>query len=310
GEKSQDTIVDYAREKRLTLISSLNECDALSKKAKEACEKFFSIFEELKKSFSEREQLSFVVEKIVKLSGLDEYYSVQDEITGNQKLANIQEFVNATSLYECSKIGLVEFLDNVVLDRTLGEESEKNKSDNRVSLITIHNTKGLEFPRVIITGMENKIFPRNDKTGEDLEEERRLFYVGITRAKEELYLTSCSFRRMYGRTEMMMPSVFLNEAGDVFRVIGKNVFTNASDNHFQADFASEHYAKSFSSKSDDEKKWKRGLTIYHDDYGYGQIVKTSVSDEGETVIIVQFETGGRKTFLPAYQSHVLTVIRD
>ena len=104
------------------------------------------------------------------------------------------------------------------LNRGVAENTEE--TTDAVTLITLHNTKGLEFPRVIITGLENGIFPRGDKAGDELEEERRLFYVGITRAKDELYITSCAMRRLYGRTEPMMPSRFLFEAGDVFKVLG------------------------------------------------------------------------------------------
>jgi DNA helicase-2/ATP-dependent DNA helicase PcrA len=114
----------------------------------------------------------------------------------------------AAPLGDPGREGLLAFLDHVELDRTLGTE---DAPPDGVTLITLHNTKGLEFPRVIITGLERGIFPRTDKTGDDLEEERRLFYVGITRARDELYLTSCAQRRLYGRTDRMLPSPFLSE---------------------------------------------------------------------------------------------------
>ena len=83
----------------------------------------------------------------------------------------------------------------------------------RVTLITLHNTKGLEFDRVILTGLEEGIFPHSSSSGtiEDLEEERRLFYVGITRAREHLVMTWCLRRRLFGRTTEMSPSRFLDE---------------------------------------------------------------------------------------------------
>jgi len=103
----------------------------------------------------------------------------------------------------------LDFLDHIELDRA-AEDNSDDTSD-AVTLITLHNTKGLEFSRVIITGMETGVFPRADKTEEELEEERRLFYVGITRAKDELYFTSCASRRLYGRTDFMEVSPFLME---------------------------------------------------------------------------------------------------
>ena len=133
--------------------------------------------------------LAVFVDKLIDASGLVAYHRGQDEVAGTQRVANMQELVNAASLYPLSREGLVEFLEHIELDRSMAEDDENPDS---VTLITVHNTKGLEFPRVIITGLESGIFPRDDKSGDDLEEERRLMYVGCTRAMDELCLTSCS----------------------------------------------------------------------------------------------------------------------
>ncbi len=153
--------------------------------------------------------LADFIEEVVKKTGLLEYHEAQDEIAGTQKVANLQELYNSASLFDCSRKGLLDFLDHIELDRA-AEDNSDDTSD-AVTLITLHNTKGLEFPRVIITGMETGVFPRADKTEDELEEERRLFYVGITRAKDELYFTSCASRRLYGRTDYMEVSPFLME---------------------------------------------------------------------------------------------------
>ena len=153
--------------------------------------------------------LADFIEEVVKKTGLLEYHEAQDEIAGTQKVANLQELYNSASLFDCSRKGLLDFLDHIELDRA-AEDNSDDTSD-AVTLITLHNTKGLEFPRVIITGMETGVFPRADKTEDELEEERRLFYVGITRAKDELYFTSCASRRLYGRTDFMEVSPFLME---------------------------------------------------------------------------------------------------
>ena len=286
-------------------------------------------------------------------SGLEEYHQADDEISGTQRVANMQELANNASLYPLNMDGLLEFLDSIELDRTLA--SQEDQSLDRVTLITLHNTKGLEFKRVIITGLEQGIFPRADKSGPELEEERRLFYVGITRAQDELYITSCAARRMYGRTEFMQPSVFLQEAGaDTFRLLG-NVppsferainggFLSGADFDDEDDYGDGEYsdgdfyddtpqydqqgrgdnaygassnfgAQGFGTsaapkiKSPLAKKYGLGQAVYHDDYGYGQIVKASVKD-GEYVIEVQFQNGGTKKFLPAYQAAQLMVIKE
>ena len=95
-----------------------------------------------------------------------------------------------------------------------GDEKAQGDAEAKVSLITIHNTKGLEFDRVIITGLEEQIFPHSSSDWgepEELEEERRLFYVGITRAREKLVMTWCRRRRTFGRYSDMAPSRFLDE---------------------------------------------------------------------------------------------------
>ena len=215
-------------------------------------------------------------------------------------------------------------MDTIELDRTLASEEEKFAAD-RVTLITLHNTKGLEFERVIITGLEQGIFPRDDKTGAELEEERRLFYVGITRAKDELYITSCAQRRFFGRTEFVRPSIFLKEAGaDTFRVLGDapqsyeyEILGRGEKNQFSdSDFSDEDFCEMRGVPSGVQKinhplakKFPVGQTVFHDDYGYGQVVKAFLN-ECEYVIEVAFQNGGTKKFLPEYQSSSLMRVEE
>lgn len=246
------------------------------------------------------ERLSVFIQRVIEESGLDEYHKSQDEIDGTSRLQNLQELVNSAISYPFSRRGLLDFLDSIELDRSLAEQNDD--SADAVTLITLHNTKGLEFNRVIITGLENGIFPREEKVGEELEEERRLFYVGITRAKNELYITSCAMRRLYGRAQPMMPSRFLFEAGDVFKVMGRVPLCYSNANSSGGE-------KTLSPKAELLEKWKKGVRLYNDDYGYGQIVKSD-ADSGEVVIEVQFENGERKKFMPEYQGKKLDIIKD
>lgn len=245
--------------------------------------------------FADEKKLSEFVEKVVKESGLEEFHKDQDEEIGTQKIENLHELVNSAVLYPCTKQGLLDFLDHINLDRTLKTESEEENQKDKVTLITLHNTKGLEFKRVIITGMESGIFPREGKTESELEEERRLFYVGITRAKDELYFTSCGVRRLFGRTNFMIPSPFLAELGNEIRILGQKP---------------DSFSASRTEKSPLEKKYCMGACVFHDDYGHGQIIRSSYSDEGEYVVTVSFETGGIKKFFPKYQKNSLLVEDD
>lgn len=261
-----------------------------------------SVSADKKQPPSKKDALSRFVEKVIEASGLVEYHKSQDEVAGTQKVANLQELVNSAVLYPCTKAGLLDFLDHIELDRTMENADGEDDDTDRVTLITLHNTKGLEFPRVIITGLESGIFPREDKTGEELEEERRLFYVGITRARDELYLTSCGVRRIYGTTKYMSPSPFLKELGkENVRMLGqvppayddREAVYRAPENNFGDDPIA--------------KKYCVGTCIYHDEYGHGQIVHAELSEEDEYVISVSFDTGGVKKFLPKYQAKSLLI---
>lgn len=230
------------------------------------------------------ERLAAFVLAVIEQTGLGVFHRNQDEVMGTQKTANLQELANTASLYPCSAAGLTSFLEHIELDRSL---AETDAGADAVQLITMHNTKGLEFRNVIITGLENGIFPRNDESAEDMEEERRLMYVACTRAQNALYMTSCAARRMYGKLSYMEPSRFLAEIDSgLVDVIGQSI-------------------ASFASPADEEAAlWKCGQRLFHDDYGYGYVVQSRQSG-GELVITVQFENGSQKRFFPAYQKSQL-----
>jgi DNA helicase-2/ATP-dependent DNA helicase PcrA len=282
----------------------------LSKKAEEGIAGFINTFEKAQSLFSGAGKLSVFVEHMVTLSGLVDYHASQDEISGTQRTANLQELINSASLFALSREGLLEFLDHIELDRTLELQAEKN-SDDAVTLITLHNTKGLEFSQVIITGLENGIFPRRDKTGEDLEEERRLFYVGITRARDRLFLTSCAERRLFGKTERMEPSQFLQEIDrSLLTIKGINPLehTGRPASATTGSYTSTQTSAAPRTTHPLEAQWPVGTPVFNDDYGYGKIIAAAVK-EGEFVITVHFETSGVKTFLPEYQQHALTPVK-
>ena len=230
------------------------------------------------------ERLAAFVLAVIEQTGLGVFHRNQDEVMGTQKTANLQELANTASLYPCSSAGLTSFLEHIELDRSL---AETDAGADAVQLITMHNTKGLEFRNVIITGLENGIFPRNDESAEDMEEERRLMYVACTRAQDALYMTSCAARRMYGKLSYMEPSHFLAEIDSgLVDVIGQSI-------------------ASFASPADEEAAlWKCGQRIFHDDYGYGYVVQSRQSGS-ELVITVQFENGSQKRFFPVYQKSQL-----
>lgn len=318
GATTQEKIINSARNEGIyDFVKYAKEhCESFSKKTSESIKSFVLMMENFYKTITEElkpletpKKLSVLIDEICENSGLKEYHAADDEISGTQRVLNMQELSNSASLYDCTTEGLLAFLDHIELDRTL----EKPEEDNidKVTLITLHNTKGLEFKRVVITGMELGIFPRQDKTGEDLEEERRLCYVGVTRAQNELYMTSCASRRMYGRTEFVLPSTFLKEINkDNLRILGHIPSSFKSNTEFHGG----DYGKNGLSHPtfDDpiKEKYKVGTNVFHDEYGSGVVVNSVYSEENEVVITIQFENNSRKKFLPKYQENSLLVIKE
>ena len=322
GEKSLDVILETAFTNALpegSLLAAARRC-SLSAKASAGIEIFVSFMDKAaallsghsaKSASSVKSEesliragtgLSVCAASLILDSGLAEYHGVQDEINGYQRLGNLQELVNAASIYPATGEGLAEFLEHIELDRSI--EENKNSNPDSVTLITLHNTKGLEFRRVILTGLEQGIFPREDKEGDDLEEERRLFYVGATRAMDELYLCSCACRRMYGRTSPMLPSRFLHEADtSSLRVIGdapagfgkKTGGTSGASGMFH------HNNFRKTSKASSDGRWKNGDRLFCDEQGYGAVTDIAETEDGP-VIKVCFDNGQTTRFLSLYQS--------
>lgn len=226
--------------------------------------------------------LSAVIKLFIEKSGLIGHYEGEDSVNESQKVANLGEFVNLSANYPAGQQGLVEFLEQMELDS--GVMLTENGGDvvDGVVLITMHNTKGLEFDHVIVTGMEEGIFPsqRSLTSLDDVEEERRICYVAMTRARRSLTLTSCQTRRIWGRTQYLSPSRFLKEIPSEFLEI--------------KDFSSSSSLGSLSNSP-----WGKGRAVYHDDYGRGFIVKNWNTGSQE-MVIVRFETGFTGQFFTRY----------
>jgi DNA helicase-2/ATP-dependent DNA helicase PcrA len=256
--------------------------------------------------------LSVCVASLVESAGIVRHHLSSDPFNGETRIGNLQELVNNAGLYEASDAGLLEFLEHIELDRALAVDEEEA---DRVTLITLHNTKGLEFKRVIMTGMEQGLFPRSDKKDDDLEEERRLFYVGATRAMDELYFTSCAYRRQWGQFMMMEPSIFLQEAdkskleisGTIpanFRIPNAARIRNGRTYNYHYSGGGEQ-----KNKTSADGKWQIGNRVFNEDYGYGEV--TGISDgEAGPVIKVHFENGGDTKFLSKSQSKKFMKIVD
>ena len=156
--------------------------------------------------------LTELVEDVLVKSGMKAELESVDNLESELRLDNLMEFKSITATFEetTGSVDLGDFLDEISL---IADISEHQPNEDVVTLMTLHSAKGLEFPVVFLSGMEEGIFPHQNSLNEagGIEEERRLCYVGITRAKERLYLTNARSRMLYGHTNRFMPSRFLDE---------------------------------------------------------------------------------------------------
>ncbi len=191
-------------------LLSIDKVDGVGKKAKGSIKKFIGLMAELM-TIAEQENVSTVIEEVIGKSGyLKELESGNEEDKGRAE--NIKELVTAAMEFEDKNEdkSMTSFLESLAL---MSDIDGLDESKEGITLMTLHSAKGLEFPTVFISGMEEGLFPsmRSILEGDRIEEERRLMYVGITRAKQKLYLTSAKRRTLYGNTSYTMESRFLNE---------------------------------------------------------------------------------------------------
>lgn len=180
---------------------------------------------------------------------------------GDSKLANIEEYIASVDDY--SRLNPSSNLNDYLNEITLYSDTDEMDDGNYVTLATIHSAKGLEFPTVFICGLEDGIMPssRAGEDGRDTEEERRLMYVAITRAKNKLYLTRSKSRYLYGRREPTLPSKFINELSDELGIAQ----TQKTPNYYANNGNRYNYNRSFG-YGDHEKSTGRALySDYVDD---------------------------------------------
>jgi len=271
GAKSLESILDRRATAGNLLQAASQGLTSTAGKAARGLRTFLSLLETLGLRLSEAREgaLSDVVQQLIMKSGLVDYYRERDESDGTQKVKNLEELINATAEYPATTEGLSLFLESLMLGAS---EEDPFARTEKVTLITAHNTKGLEFDRVFITGLEDGIFPHYSSTvrglpvaGTELEEERRLFYVGVTRAREELYLTTCRKRRVFGNLQGSQPSCFLGE------------------------IPREHlHVHGWEPPA--ENGYPLGCGVYHDDYGPG-IINRKWEVDGVAMVAVRFDSG-------------------
>jgi DNA helicase-2/ATP-dependent DNA helicase PcrA len=351
GSISIDKIAEAAITDRIDLIEA-SEKIKLTKKANKGLDEFIKIIKDAKKLLdcakeklsddasakpagkSKKNQLlksgeglSICIEKLLIDSGIAEYHREQDEISGNSKTGNLQELLNGASIYSNDYEGLLNFLEDIELGSSINEDVDKDDSlCGSVTLITFHNTKGLEFKHVIMTGLDQGIFPREDKKGDELEEERRLFYVGATRAMDELYFTTCKERRIFGRTMQTQPSLFLREIDrsclKIEHNIPQNIHTEArrykgyekNYSYTQKPIARRSFnplnlETAANTELEERAGWRRGQRLFNEDHGYGAVMEIKDSEDGP-IVRVKFDNGKEKLFLSEIQGRAYEKVEE
>ncbi|MBP3966807.1 DNA helicase PcrA [Paenibacillus lignilyticus] len=222
GDTTVAKLFDEAGLRGISVFALLEQLDwlDLTGRARTALAEFRDIIDNLTRMV-EYLSVTELTEKVLELSGYREELHRENTLESKARLENIDEFLSVTQDFEKRNEdkSLVSFLTDLALiadiDSMDKDEPEGGVKD-AVVLMTMHSAKGLEFPIVFIIGMEEGVFPhsRAMNDNEELEEERRLAYVGITRAEKQLYLTSARMRTLFGRTNANMPSRFLREVPD------------------------------------------------------------------------------------------------
>lgn len=215
GATTMEHVAAYAEAQGISLFEALSSTDEIpvTKRAKASLENFAAMIFDLLNDIEGKDVLS-LIETVIKQTGYGDMLDKEAEHDpqGESRKENVGEFLSVAKDYMDSNPegNLQDFLENVAL---VSDVDDFESSDSKVTLMTLHAAKGLEFPVVFLTGLDEGLFPHSRTLMDpaQVEEERRLAYVGITRAERQLYVTNAVTRTMYGRISAYMPSRFLAE---------------------------------------------------------------------------------------------------
>ncbi len=341
GASSLETILSFSLQADGDIFRMLEmaiRSGNLSNKAKNGATAFLELYKHANRMM-DSEELVDCVNFMIRESGLFELYQKIDSQNSTGKVDNLEALVNALASYDSSRDGLLLFLEQLCLDpTTLGREDPRDKKG--VTLITMHNTKGLEFDRVFVAGLEEELFPgRAKESDDDIEEERRIFYVAVTRARKQLYLLCAKTRKIWGKTSFQHPSRFIDEIptyqvavdgirpgtldvlteGGPYRGFGSLGEKRAKSQGSSEAMSSSGWggsagaliqkgfgasAKTFTmeerhTEEDGVSLFPLGQKVYSDKYGEGEVVTLKKSGDRE-VIDVHFIGGSKATFISKF----------
>jgi DNA helicase-2/ATP-dependent DNA helicase PcrA len=348
GKTSVEAAKNYANQERIGLMQAMERMAGNEGEIGSAARKKFGVFVELIErlktkvaDLTPREFYSLVLDE----TGYTRALENENTIEAAARLENLQELANALGDYEVRALErgadatISGFLEEVALYTDMDRAEENVES---VTMMTIHSAKGLEFRNVFLVGLEEELFPSikgdvfSDKNDDDVEEERRLCYVGMTRARERLWLSSAHVRRVYGQQKVRRPSRFLAELPDGEVLVkdhapvvrsynfgsgsgsswgssggGAGGWGNAPkaqsgawDDYYDAPTSSTaskalDAALGFEGEDRPDDSYRVGVTVKHPDYGVGRIIKREGNRDG-LKLSIQFQKAGTKKFLAKY----------
>ena len=302
GDRTVGLIREAARDRGVNLWQAawaLCEERVLTGRAAAAVSQFLALINRLEQETAES-PLHMLADSVIRQSGLWSLYEAEKSEKGQSRIENLEELVNAMRSFQSSEemsdmAPLTAFVAHAALE---AGESQADEFDEAVQLMTLHSAKGLEFPLVFMVGMEEGMFPSQlsmDEAGR-LEEERRLCYVGMTRAMRKLYMSHAESRRLYGKEMFHRPSRFIKElpTGCLEEIRLRSQVSWAQPvergNRFSAEFAQESF---------DSTGFRLGQRVVHAKFGEG----TVLNYEGvgpQSRIQVNFDDVGSKWLVVAY----------
>ena len=321
GDKSRAALLAFAREREISLGEALTEAGQIpniQKRQQEALMGFGRLMERLRAE-AERLELPRLIDEVVAQAGFTAYLRDGTE-EGEERWANVLELRTLAEDYAAipQDEQLPTFLEEIAL---VSDVDEYQDAKPAATLITMHAVKGLEFPIVFLTGMEEGVFPHmraiDSGSEAELEEERRLCYVGITRAKDRCYLTYARRRTLFGRTNMNPPSRFLMELPSEGVELRGNVETEERDSWAELDWERDRvrYEERKQARRDamlaglpaawsgraaklrvvaGDTSFRAGDRVRHPSLGEGMVVSSVARDDDEEVTVAFPDKGVKK----------------
>lgn len=309
GATTMEHVAAYAEAQGISLFEALSSTDEIpvTKRAKASLENFAAMIFDLLNDIEGKDVLS-LIETVIKQTGYGDMLDKEAEHDpqGESRKENVGEFLSVAKDYMDSNPegNLQDFLENVAL---VSDVDDFESSDSKVTLMTLHAAKGLEFPVVFLTGLDEGLFPhsRTLMDPSQVEEERRLAYVGITRAERQLYVTNAVTRTMYGRISAYMPSRFLAEIPPQFvedyhrKSAMPQSRTTAVPGKQRVSILSKPVASSLPKKNAVTDTFAKGDKVRHKIWGIGTVL--DVIGEGPNMQMkIQFPTKGVRQVVVKY----------